>query len=182
MVLLLAMPAVAEPTPEELARAHYVSAQSYYRQGRVGDALREFQEAYRIAPRPAFHYNIAICQEKLGQEEAAIVSYQRYLAEAPDAEDRAAVEEHVSLLRARHPLPPPPPVLTPPPEPAAVSPAPAPVAIVAAAPPPEKPRRTWVWGLVGGGVALITVAVIVGAVVGTRSSDSLHTLPSVTVH
>ena len=101
LVIAIATPVFAEPSPDEVARAHYVAAQSYYKQGRAAEALREFEEAYRIAPRPAFHYNIAICHEKLGDDGLAIIAYQRYLAESPNADDRAAVQEHVALLRAR---------------------------------------------------------------------------------
>ena len=46
---------------------------------------------------------------------------------------------------------------------------------------PDKPSRAWVWGLVGGGVALVTVAVIIGVVVGTNGSSSMRTLPGVTL-
>ena len=178
-IVALATPALAEPSADEVARAHYVSAQAYYKQGRVSDALREFHEAYRIAPRPAFHYNIAICHEKLGELDAAIAAYERYLAELPDADDRAAVQDHVSQLRTRL-APPPPPDAPPAGEYAA------PPADEYAAPPPrpvQKPvwRRGWFWGVVGGGVALVTTVIIIGAVVGTSGGDSLQTLPGVSL-
>jgi tetratricopeptide (TPR) repeat protein len=196
VTLVLPLPALADPTPDEVARAHYVSAQAYYKQGRVADALREFEEAYRIAPRPAFHYNIAICHEKLGNDAEAIAAYQRYLEESPDAPDHEAVQAHIDQLRVLHPPPPsnsaPPPNAPPPsnvpPEPAAATPSPAPAAepLPPGAQPAvthvaEKPSRAWVWGVAGGGIALVTVAVIIGVVVGTSGSGNIRTLPGVTL-
>ena len=188
LLITLTVPllAQADPTPEEVARAHYVSAQAYFKQGRVADALREFEEAYRIAPRPAFHYNIAICQEKLGNDAEAIAAYERYLEESPDAPDREAVQAHIDQLRVLHPPPAPPPAAPPPAAEAAPSPAPSAEPVPPAAQPTaahvaEKPSRAWVWGLVGGGLAVVTAAVIIGVVVGTSGNGSIRTLPGVTL-
>jgi tetratricopeptide (TPR) repeat protein len=190
-LLFLAAPAHADAVSDDLARAHYKAAQSYFKQGRAEDALREFQEAYRISPRPAFHYNIAICYEKLGKLEEAIAAYERYLAEVPEAGDRFTVREKVAELKKRAPTPPeeraaPPPEAPPPPEAAAEPPPPS-------ADEPEltvRPRRAlskpvwqrgWFWGVVGGGVALVTTVIVVGVVVGTAGPDSPYTLPQVTL-
>jgi tetratricopeptide (TPR) repeat protein len=195
LLITLALPLLAladDPTPEQVARAHYVSAQAYFKQGRVADALREFQEAYRIAPRPAFHYNIAICHEKLGNDAEAIAAYERYLEESPDAPDHDAVQAHIDQLRVLHPPPPtaPPPAPPPsaPPEPAA---APSPAPAVAEPLPPgaqptatraaEKPSHAWIWGVTGASIAVVTAAVIIGVVVGTSGSGNIRTLPGVTL-
>src|SRR5258708_4994718 len=101
VLLAAAAPALAQVGDEELARAHYLTAQSYYNQGRVDEALQNFNEAYRLSKRPAFHYNIAICQEKLGRIPEAVASYERYLAESPAATDATEVRAHIDVLKAR---------------------------------------------------------------------------------
>jgi tetratricopeptide (TPR) repeat protein len=175
VLLLLATPAHAQVSDEELARAHYLTAQSYYQQGRVREALQQFDEAYRISKRPALHYNMGICYERLGQTADAIAAYDRYLSEDTTATDRVDVQAHIDQLRARlpPPAPPPAPVRAPPPE-----------SVVASQPAPKdekKPlvKQGWFWGVVGGGAGLVVLAVVVGVVAGTSGNDGPRTLAPV---
>jgi tetratricopeptide (TPR) repeat protein len=154
--LLVAGVAAAEPLESDrdsLARAHFITGQSYYAQGRYQNALTEFEEAYRLSERAAFVYNIGICHEKLGEADAAVAAYRRYLDSHPSDEDRRATEARIANLTAVPPEPPP-------------------------APPPrrDKPlyKRAWLWGVVAGGAVVIAGAVTLGVVLGTR--DDTRTL------
>lgn len=102
MVLVLAgwsPPAVAQS--DDLAKGHYMAGQAYYNQARYAEAVREFQEAYRLSPKPALLYNIAQAYERMGKIDDAIAHLKKYLAAAPDASDRTAVEERLKNLEAR---------------------------------------------------------------------------------
>ena len=101
LLLLSSGSGLASSFEDELARAHFLSGQSYFDEGRLEEALHEFREAYRISRRPGFQYNIAVCQEKLGHTDGAIEAFERYLREAPAAPDRATIEERLTELRAR---------------------------------------------------------------------------------
>jgi tetratricopeptide (TPR) repeat protein len=151
------------------ARQHYEQAVAHYNLDEFAPALAEFREAYRLKPDPSFLFNIAQCHRKLGDTDAALDFYRKYLRSLPDAPNRADVERMIADLRARQPAPapsaPPPPVEVPPaPPPPAASPAatPAPSALVTLAPgpAPETPapvyRRWWFWTALG--------AVVVGGV------------------
>src|SRR5437016_7931724 len=93
--------AYASAYEDELARAHFLSGQSYFDEGRFTDALNEFREAYRISRVPGFQYNLGVCEEKLGHVDTAIAAFERYLREAPGAPDRANVEGRLRPLRGR---------------------------------------------------------------------------------
>jgi tetratricopeptide (TPR) repeat protein len=58
-----------------------------------------FVQAYDLKPAPEFVYNQAACLEKLGNTDAAVQAYERYLALAPKAKDGAAVRERIKKLR-----------------------------------------------------------------------------------
>ena len=74
-LLLLGAP-LARAEDRSLARAHFMTGRSYYDQGRYAEALKEFQEAYRLSKRIGFLYNIGVCQEKLGQLDEALTAFQ----------------------------------------------------------------------------------------------------------
>jgi len=59
VVCAIAAPARAGTDEDERAKAHFLAGQSYYEQASYTDALREFNEAYRISKRPSLLYNIA---------------------------------------------------------------------------------------------------------------------------
>jgi len=169
VILVASLAGVARAADEPLERAYFATGQSYFEKGRYQDALKEFSEAYRIARRPAFLFNIGVCHERLGELTEAISTFEQYLVEEPNARDRADVEARLGLLRERQRaaalaptalVAPPPPAWQP---------------DLTSAPPPPR-RRTWVWGVVGGAAALVVAAVVVGAVV-VSSGD--HVLPDV---
>jgi len=98
--LLLSTP----PGDVEQARADFERGAALYRAGDFRAALAAFEAAQARAPAPQSLFNIARCQERLGQLADAVDSYTAYLAAAPDAPDRAAVSSRVQELRARLPL------------------------------------------------------------------------------
>jgi tetratricopeptide (TPR) repeat protein len=163
------------------ARAHYEQAVSHYNLDEFAPALAEFREAYRLKPDPSFLFNIAQCHRKLGQTEAALDYYRKYLRNLPNAANREDVEHMIADLHARGGADPDAKVssaLVPPadapaavaaPAPVAVAPAPLPVApplaspapevVSLAAPPPAAAsapiyRRWWFWT----SVAVVAVA------------------------
>jgi tetratricopeptide (TPR) repeat protein len=167
---------------ETIERAHFASGESQYAQGHYALALQQFQEAYRVGHRAAFLYNIGVCLERLGRIDEAIEAYTDYLRLVEDAPDRAVIQAHiVDLHQAR--------VLAKTPRevsaPTAVAPAATATPTAAATPTvlsaqaqrPAPRRRLWIWGVVGGALA-VAAGVTVGVVVGTRASEP-SLLPSV---
>lgn len=73
------------PINEVVAKLHFAYGTSLYNEANYEDALRQFQDAQGLFPAPAFHFNIAKCQEELGKYEAAISSYQAFVRGVPDA-------------------------------------------------------------------------------------------------
>ena len=62
-------------------------------------AIKEFQEAARLAPTwAAAYYKLGMAQEKAGKFREAIVSLKRYLQLAPNAPDAAKVKELIYKL------------------------------------------------------------------------------------
>jgi len=88
----------------EQARADFERGAALYRAGEFRAALAAFEAAQARAPAPQSLFNIARCQERLGQFADAVDSYTAYLAAAPDAPDRAAVSARVEELRTQLPL------------------------------------------------------------------------------
>ncbi|HEY2742996.1 MAG TPA: tetratricopeptide repeat protein [Polyangia bacterium] len=152
VILAAATPARAMTEEEERAKAHFLAGQSYYDQASYNDALREFNEAYRISKRPALLYNIARCFEALEQFPDAVRMLERYLEEDPTTSDRDAVETRIHNLKERQERAQKPPPA--PPKPTPLPPAPAVVARPLPSPPPPAHRKrlyTWIVGGVGVG-------------------------------
>jgi iron complex outermembrane receptor protein len=83
------------------ARTHYEKAISHYNLDEFEPALEEFREAYRFKPDPSFLFNIAQCYRKLGQRDAAIDFYRKYVRASPDAANRAEAERRIAELKAQ---------------------------------------------------------------------------------
>jgi len=64
-----------------------------------GSAMREFQEASRLAPDwPDPQYNLGLVQEKSGKFREAVASLKEYLRLAPDAPDASNIKELIYKL------------------------------------------------------------------------------------
>ena len=83
------------------ARQHFMAGQDYYSQGRYQKAIEEFDEAYRLDPRPLLLYNIAQAWEKLGALEKAVDFLKQYLQADPNNEDRTTLLNKVATLEER---------------------------------------------------------------------------------
>jgi hypothetical protein len=84
------------PTPEE--QRLFSAGLAAFDAGDAVAAQREWQAGYAIAHDPAFLVRIGEAQEKAKAPALALESYRRYLREAPDATDRADVEQRIARL------------------------------------------------------------------------------------
>jgi hypothetical protein len=83
------------------ARQHFMAGQDYYTQGRYNKAIEEFEEAYRLDPRPLLLFNIAQAYEKLGQLKKTVDYLKRFLEAEPDTDERTTLLNKIANLEAR---------------------------------------------------------------------------------
>lgn len=110
LVLVSCLAAVALPAPrvafaetaqEKAARRHYDRAEKQFALGKFDEALENYQKAYDADPRPGFLFNIGQCHRNLGDYDAAIFSFKRYLKLDPEAENKEQVEELIEELETK---------------------------------------------------------------------------------
>ncbi len=89
------------PDDDERARLHFDAGTSYYAEGAYEQALQEFEQAYRLSPRPGLLFNIATTRERLGMLEEAAEAFERFLEISPNAENRQLLERRIENLRRR---------------------------------------------------------------------------------
>lgn len=190
VVFLLALALAPAVQAAGSARTYYESATRHYNLAEYDAALRDFKEAYRLKPDPAFLFNIAQCYRQLGDPTNAATFYRNYRREAPDAPNRKEVERLIEEMdraaaaeRARQP----PVGVEPPREPATSTPeptpAPAPAAVTLTAPLPAASRpihkKPWFWAVVAGGAAVVATGVALGVVYGTPAQDPMPTFGTI---
>lgn len=127
-----------------------------YERREYGAAIRTFEKAYLIEPKPELVYNIARSYEKALQPDQAIAEYERFVElEGTTAELRAKALESLVALRR---------------EQAARLQARAAETAVAGSPEPRgsEPAEVAAWGLLGGGTTLVAA----GAVFGILTLDA----------
>lgn len=88
--------------PDE-ARTYFAQAEERYTAQDFSKAIEFYAAAYRAEPDPAYLYDLAQCYRRSGDSSSAAELLTRYLAEAPDASNRAAVEEAILVLRQTPP-------------------------------------------------------------------------------
>ncbi len=91
-------------SPDDLARARALDQQGVraFRDGQYNDAIRYFEEAYKLGGPSSELWNIARCDAKLDDPEAASVALDRYLSGSDlSAEDRAGAKRELEELRHR---------------------------------------------------------------------------------
>ncbi len=108
LYLALAMTVAATPlvkaqTDDERAqaRAAFQRGVEAYGAERYEDALRSFQEAYRVAPHPSVRVNMANCYERLGRPIEALGHFERFLVEAESASPSQQQEVRAAVRRLR---------------------------------------------------------------------------------
>jgi len=105
VLALLAAPALAGPRglPPRLTKAAgeaFAAAQKADAKGDLDEAVKQYRRAHAIAPHPDTMFNLADVQRRAKDFDDAITSYEAYLALAPDAKDRKAIEKLLAELRA----------------------------------------------------------------------------------
>jgi hypothetical protein len=89
---------------DDLDRARALDQQGVraFRDGRYGDAVRYFEEALKLGGPSSELWNVAKCQVKLDQPEAASESLERYLARTDlSADDRAGARRELDEIAHR---------------------------------------------------------------------------------
>lgn len=85
------------------ARERFLEALRAYDRDDYNGALLQFRAAYELAPRAAILFNIAQCQERLGDLQGALGTYQHFLhasdEQLPEEQRRAAFERVRQLER-----------------------------------------------------------------------------------
>jgi hypothetical protein len=103
--LLLAAPGKT-PSPEE--QRLFDEGMRAFQAGNPREAERAWRAGYDAGQDPAFLVRIGEAEEKAGAPAEAAESYRRYLHAAPDAADRAEIEQRLARLGAAGvPAPPP---------------------------------------------------------------------------
>lgn len=112
-LLTVAAPALAaprEPTPDEVERARtfFNAGAQAYSAARYGDAVRSFDQAYELAPRPQLLFSLAQAERKefFATNDAsylrrAIQHYKAYLEQVPSGGRRSEATEAKADLEAR---------------------------------------------------------------------------------
>lgn len=95
----LALAGEGAPTESSTADAAYEAGVEHFKARHFKDAIREFNKAYRAHPHPILVFNMARCFEELGNYDAAVDFYQKYLKINPEAVDKAQVEESIATLK-----------------------------------------------------------------------------------
>jgi hypothetical protein len=203
-VFVVALPSTAH-ADAEAAKAHYKAGLGKFALGRYAEAAVEYEAAFDQEPDPALLYNAAQAHRLAGNKPRALLLYQNYLRFFPNRPNKTEVQRHIAALKAAidadassRTAPPVEPMI-----PTATTTGPAPTAppplaststttttttttatttaaaLTATAPPPPK-RRTprWVWGVVGGGAALV-VGVALGVGLGVGLSSPIDPTPSI---
>lgn len=96
-----AEPSSAQAELDARARLHFQAGSSHYETGDYEAAAREFRAAYELSRRPGLLFNTYMAYERMGRFDEAISYLERYLAEAENIENRAALELRLTRLRER---------------------------------------------------------------------------------
>lgn len=99
-VVLTAAPALAQDKATRAARKHWERGEKLFALGRFDEALVAYEQAFEAKPLPGFLFNIGQCHRNLGDLDAAIFSFRKYLKLSPDADNRDAVLELIDELEA----------------------------------------------------------------------------------
>jgi tetratricopeptide (TPR) repeat protein len=84
---------------DEAARRNFKVGSAAFEAGQYEDALRYFERAYALSPRPELLYNIGQAADRLRQDERAIEALEGYLAALPNAPNYDEVENRVAALK-----------------------------------------------------------------------------------
>jgi tetratricopeptide (TPR) repeat protein len=101
VIAVAARGAIADDAATRTAKRHFERGEKLYALTRFSEALDEYQKAFEAKPIPDFLFNIGQCYRNLGDYDSAIFSYRKYLTAAPDATNRAQVEQLIAELQTK---------------------------------------------------------------------------------
>jgi tetratricopeptide (TPR) repeat protein len=101
LTVLAARVAFADEPALRNAKRHFERGEKLYALTKFREALDEYQKAFDAKPIPDFLFNIGQCYRNLGDYDAAIFSYRKYLKFAPDAPNRDKIEQLIADLEAK---------------------------------------------------------------------------------
>jgi tetratricopeptide (TPR) repeat protein len=103
LTLVLALSAtVAHADPKkDRALALFEKSDKAYKDGKFEQAVKLLEEAYGLYPEPLLLYNLGRAQEGLGDIPGAVDSYERYLKDGKQIQDRGAIERRLETLKAQ---------------------------------------------------------------------------------
>lgn len=84
---------------QKAARAVFQKARELFKSGDYTNAVTELKRAYALKPHPALLRYLGQTYYKLNRAREAITAFKRYLEDAPQAPDRAAIEGKVRELQ-----------------------------------------------------------------------------------
>lgn len=84
-ILSLASPALAQDDARDL----FSRGQAAYETGDYDTAVRSWERAYELDPRPLLQYNLAQAYERLGHLDRAVAAYRLYVENTPGEDPRA---------------------------------------------------------------------------------------------
>jgi tetratricopeptide (TPR) repeat protein len=151
------------------AKALYQNGLKHYNVGEYREALQSFKDAYLLKADPVLLFNMGQAYRQLGDDEGSAREYRAYLREQPDAPNHAEVEKFIAAaeeqLRHKAANAPPTGVIAPNVKESDEAAAPATASPPATATPatseavsvekPARPRRRWLWPVVGTGLAVV---------------------------
>lgn len=91
----------AEDGETRAAKRYFARGEKLFALGKFDEALDEYQKAYDAKPIPDFLFNIGQCHRNLGDYEAAIFSYKKFLKLDPEAPNRDQVEQLIADLEEK---------------------------------------------------------------------------------
>ncbi len=82
------------------AGQHFSSAQELFAQGKFAAAAAEYQAAYNITRDPALLLNIGESWQRASEGKKAVAAYRAFVAESPQAPERAEIDERIKAIEA----------------------------------------------------------------------------------
>lgn len=93
-------PSLTDQQQQQLVQLIEAGKQAYDR-GEFDASLAKFREAYDIYQHPDIIYRIALCHERLGEDQQAVKFYRQFLSLAPDAPERPRIEKTIAVIESR---------------------------------------------------------------------------------
>ncbi len=85
-------------TDDEVARGLFQAGAASYEAGRYEEALRFFEQSHARSGRPELLFNIGQVADRLRQDDKALKAFRGFLAQRPQASNRAEVESRIAAL------------------------------------------------------------------------------------